>query len=1185
MALDPSDNFAGAPRPANGGNTGGAQGAAQIRLAPDSYVDGSSVAGADRPNPRLISNVVFNQLDANGNLIDKPNAGGFSSLLWVWGQFLDHDLDQTPAGGSGTAPIIVPAGDPVLTPGTPISFTRSTPIAGTGTSDANPREFSNNITSFLDGSNLYGSTAAKLAALQDGGTAKLRLTSSGTVGFASNEAPFGNGPIAGDTRADENIALLSMQSLFAREHNRWVDLLKAADPTLTTAQLFEGARARTEAVMQAITYNEFLPILIGDNAIGAYTGFKSNVNPAISLEFSTAIYRLGHTLLSPVIARMNEDGTTHSLGNVLLRDAFQQRGVIEQTGIEAIFRGMATTRSQAFDTFMVEDVRSMLFGGGGIGSDLAALNIQRGRDHGLPSYNEMRIALGLAPKTSFAQITSDAQVAQRLAAAYGNDVNKLDLWVGGLAEDAVAGGMMGETFRLVMIDQFTRIRDGDRFWSQGRGFDADELAELWSTTLSDVIVRNSNVTDLQDNAFLAFNRVSGNNNANTINGGTGRNLLIGNGGNDTLNGNASDDHLVGGAGADRLTGFAGKNTLIGGANGDTFVIHVDRANTTRIRDWTPEDTIEFANATGVPPLTIEDGAEGAIIRFGSAVVIVEGVTASQLPFGPPTNPPGQTITGTGASEILNGTAGDDTINGRGGADTINGLSGADLLIGGTGNDTLNGGDGNDRLAGEGGVDRLDGGAGDDVLFIQGTADATDTFIGGSGVDTIRATGTSTTVTLAGTGRISGVEVLDGAGRDIIGTTGADVFDFSIFQTVLGVASVQGLGGDDTLVGGAGADELFGGDGADRLEGRAGSNGLTGGAGIDTFVIHVDRANTTTIRDWTPQDVVEFAATAGATPMTIEDAAGGAILRFGQATVIFQGIAAASLPFTPAPQPGQTINGTSGADTLNGGAGDDTIAGRGGADTLNGLGGADLLMGGTGNDTLNGGEGADRLAGESGVDVLDGGAGDDVLFIQGTADATDTLTGGAGIDTVRATGTAATVTLAGTGRISGVEIFDGAGKGIVGTTGADVFDFSVFTTVTGVTSIRGGNGNDTIIGSNGADVILGGGGADVLNGAGGTDVLTGGAGNDTFRFVAGQSSGLTTITDFDAAGNDVLRFSGFSFGGASTDAQRLAAISAATTFSGGGATIDLDALGGTGDIRLDNVTTARLSFTAEDFVFG
>ena len=724
--IDPRVTFAAAPRPADGGTGGGAAGAIQIRLAPDGFPgNGATLAGADRPNPRLISNLVFDQRDGTGALIDKPNAMEASSLLWVFGQFLDHDLSQTRNGAAfGTASIAVPAGDTVFTPGSTLGFNRSAFAPGTGTSAANPRQYQNDITAFVDGSNIYGSSQAKLSALLAPGTAKLLLDANGLIAFDRNlGGGIGNGAATGDDRASENPALLGMHALFAREHNRTVDALNAAAAaegvTLTVAQQFEGARARVEAIMQAIVYNEFLPALVGPDPLPAYTGFRSTVNPAISLEFSTAIYRLGHTLLSPTIARMEENGATHSAGNLALRDAFggQARGALAQTGVEAILRGMSTTRSQAYDTYMVEDVRSLLFGQGGPGTDLAALNIQRGRDHGLPSYAEMRAALGLAPKTSFAQITSDPEIAARLQAAYGQ-VSRLDLWVGVLAETPVPGGLVGETARAVLIDQFLRLRDGDPFFSLGRGFGTDELAELWSTRLSDVIVRNTNVTDLQGDAFVAYARITGGPGNDALTGGQGHNLLIGNAGNDMLTGGPLADHIVGGAGDDRLRGRPGDDAMFGGA----------------------------------------------------------------------------------------------------------------------GDDEITGGQGNDILDGGPGVDVLSGNSGDDVIVIRGAEAAFDTMRGGgTGVDTIRVDPSSGAVTLAGTGRIVSIERLEGNGGSILGTGAADLFDFSGFTSVTGVASIRGQGGADRIVGSPHADAIVGGGGNDVLSGAGGNDRLTGGTGEDTFL--------------------------------------------------------------------------------------------------------------------------------------------------------------------------------------------------------------------------------------------------------------------------------------------------------------------------------------------------------------
>ncbi|MBP7242088.1 peroxidase family protein [Amaricoccus sp.] len=1128
--LDPSVNFADNPRPPDGdrpGNEtsdGGRAGAVQIRLTGNGWYDdgtGALLDGSDRPNPRAISNTVFKQTDSNGVHIDVPNDAGFSSLLWVWGQFIDHDMDQTASAASnGSADITVPAGDPMLTQGgvSSIPFDRSTPASGGGA-----REFNNQITAFLDASMVYGSSQAKLDQLLVSGTAKLKLSAQGTIMFNAGLPVLGNGAVAGDTRAGENEALLSMQAVFAREHNRLVDELAAAG--LTVEQQFQGARARVEAMVQAITFNEFLPKLLGPGwEPSAYTGHKSDVNPAITLEFSTAFYRLGHSMLSPSINRINENGATDAAGHLALRDAFQQKGAqIAITGVEDIFRGMATTKSQKIDAFVVEDIRSFLFnaGGGSFGQDLAALNIQRGRDHGLPTYNEARVALGLEAKTSFSQITSDPQVAARLSAAYGDDITKVDLWVGGLAEDAVGGGMVGELFRAGLIDQFIRLRDGDPFWSQQRGFGAAELAELWSTRLSDVIARNTDVDDIQDDAFVAYNRIGGNDTANTLNGQAGNNLLLGFGGADTLNGGAADDHIVGGAGTDRLAGGAGNNVLIGGTEADTYVIDASLASTNEVRGWEAIDAFEFLNTAGRGPISLTDGANGAVIAFGQATVTMKGVTAAALNFVAP------------------------TVN----ADSAAGATGSPVVVSVLANDNDTDGD-------------------------QATVDPTSVRIvdadsGSNGLTrTVPGEGTWSVNVTTGAVTFTPEAGFTGAATSISYTV-ADTFGQRSSPAAVNVTIGSGQGGNPpTVVADAFAVNANGSatfailandsdaDGLDatsvRLEGAdAGSAGRTrtvAGEGVWTV-------NATT-------GAVTFAPVANYTG-AVTDVAYTVADTTGQRS----GLAALDVTIVGGTNPGQTFNGSGNGNTQNGGAGNDTLNGNGGGDTQNGNGGNDVLNGGTGTDTSNGGDG------------------NDIILISGTQARNDAINGGAGLaDTIRITANG-DATLAGTNRISNVEIFEGSGRAVLGTDNDDVLDFSKFAAVSGVASIRGMRGNDTITGMSGADSLFGGRGNDTLDGNGGGDTFVGGNGNDTFRFVSGASGGNHRIDDFDASGNDVIRLVGFSELAGLTNAQRVAAVADATTFDGSGATIDLDDLGGSGEIFLAGVSSTRLGFSAEDFTFG
>ncbi len=148
-------------------------------------------------------------------------------------------------------------------------------------------------------------------------------------------------------------------------------------------------------------------------------------------------------------------------------------------------------------------MRNFLFGAPGAGGfDLVSLNIQRGRDHGLPDYNSVRRQLGLTPKTSFATISSDLRIQRRLEEAYG-DVERIDPWVGGLAEDHLTGALVGELIHTVLVEQFERLRDGDRCW-YAEVFDPLTVSQLERIRLSDIIRMNTMIeSEIPDDVFHA----------------------------------------------------------------------------------------------------------------------------------------------------------------------------------------------------------------------------------------------------------------------------------------------------------------------------------------------------------------------------------------------------------------------------------------------------------------------------------------------------------------------------------------------------------------------------------------------------------------------------------------------------------------------------------------------------------
>ncbi|MFO0959506.1 MAG: peroxidase family protein [Isosphaeraceae bacterium] len=312
---------------------------------------------------------------------------------------------------------------------------------------------------------------------------------------------------AGDVRADENIELTSLQTLFVREHNAWAARISAGDPSLNDEPIYQRARAIVIGEIQAITYNQWLPTLLGPGAIAPYRGYNPAVNPGISNEFSTAAFRFGHSMLGDDVEFLDNQGL-EVRDSIPLSQAFSNPGVVKQAGIDPLLKYLASDPASEVDVKVVDSVRNMLFGPPGSGGlDLASLNIQRGRDHGLADYNTVRQALGLPRVTGFDQITSDGTLAAKLRSLYGS-VDNVDLWVGALAEDHVPGGSVGPTTRAILADQFTRLRDGDRFWYQN-AFSGPMLRQIDGTNLSDVIRRDTGVANLQDNPFVFRAGISG----------------------------------------------------------------------------------------------------------------------------------------------------------------------------------------------------------------------------------------------------------------------------------------------------------------------------------------------------------------------------------------------------------------------------------------------------------------------------------------------------------------------------------------------------------------------------------------------------------------------------------------------------------------------------------------------------
>ncbi len=476
------------------------------RLTPASYANGrNSLANASAPSPRVISN----QTHATSR---SPALGAaVSDMFWQWGQFLDHDITLTPElTPAQRADISIPAGDPWFDPAGDGNRVMHFDRSGFVNDARGVRQQVNVLSAYIDASQVYGSDARRAAALRaNDGSGRLRTSVGNLLPF--NTSRLENAPnsrpaffLAGDFRANEQVGLTALHTIFVREHNRIAGSIGRQHPSWSGERRYQYARGLVAALMQRITYYEFLPKLLGGKAIPAYSGYKPYVNASISNEFATAAFRVGHTMLSSQILRITANGKADVQGPLRLRDAFFSPGEIRRNGIDTLLRGLCQQRAQKVDIEIVDDVRNVLFANVQQSLDLAALNIQRGRDHGLSTYNASRQALGLDLKNGFDQINSAPAVHTRLSSAY-RTVGDIDLWVGGLAEPSYRGAMVGQTFYTILADQFIRLRDGDRYWYQNY-LPPDLQAWVNQQTLSKVLQRNSGVaSELPEFAMLVPN--------------------------------------------------------------------------------------------------------------------------------------------------------------------------------------------------------------------------------------------------------------------------------------------------------------------------------------------------------------------------------------------------------------------------------------------------------------------------------------------------------------------------------------------------------------------------------------------------------------------------------------------------------------------------------------------------------
>ena len=471
-------------------------GSPEIALAPLNFGTGTGYPLVSGPNPRTVSNQIAGGTDSKGDNASTTDPT-LSAWLYIFGQFLDHDLDleETPLTNADCS-IVIPPGDPnpLFTAGGLIEMNRCTRSPATNT-------IINTTAGYLDLSQLYGSDATTVASLRNpDGT--LVSSNNGTALPIAGTAP-NNYFITGDPRVMENPELTAVTTLFMREHNFWVKTLKSQHPDWTGDQLYNMAKALTTAEYQNIVYTDYLPALIG-NVLGPYRGYNPDMNAQATQEFAESAFRVGHSQVSD-----QQEGIDNTGAVVFTEDLATAFGNSASTdianGIDPLIRSFGVDYSQATDVFTMNTLRNLLVAGlvgGGVDKiDLIAIDIQRERDAGVNTLNATRKALGLRPYQSLAELVSDPTLLALLTAQYGT-IDQVDLFMGGLVEAHAPGAAVGPTFQSIIARQFYALRTGDRFFWRNEGFDSRTSSLIASTHLSDIIQRNTDTPNLQPNVFI-----------------------------------------------------------------------------------------------------------------------------------------------------------------------------------------------------------------------------------------------------------------------------------------------------------------------------------------------------------------------------------------------------------------------------------------------------------------------------------------------------------------------------------------------------------------------------------------------------------------------------------------------------------------------------------------------------------
>ncbi|KAF0290271.1 Chorion peroxidase [Amphibalanus amphitrite] len=459
------------------------------RLLEPVYPDGIDRPNIDdMPSPRIVSATVHKDRD----LFDHAS----TLMMIAWGQFMDHDFTLTftrpdertlnepedccrNSGPQDCLPISVPRDDRFFSRyGVDcINFVRGQPgirqFCRLGS-----RSGFNVLTSVIDGGTVYGGTDEAARCF-----------------------------LAGEIRVNEQLILSTMHLTWFREHNRICAILKKLNPHWDDERLYQETRRIVIACIQHITFNEFLPMLLGKRTMqehdlilqdhGYWDGYNEYEDPSITLGFMTSAYRFGHSLLPTVVEKWSPTHKYIAERNLadLIRRPFD---LYEPGAVDEYILGQLNQPAMAMDFAITEEVTNMLFRQPNEehGIDLVSLNLQRAREMGVPGYMHYRKWCGLPTTGHWPELRE--YVSNHTAGLYSELYRSpwdIDLFSGGISERPLPSSMVGPTFACIIAAQMHKVRHGDRFWyelgGQPSSFTPDQLQQIRRVQLSRVLCDNT----------------------------------------------------------------------------------------------------------------------------------------------------------------------------------------------------------------------------------------------------------------------------------------------------------------------------------------------------------------------------------------------------------------------------------------------------------------------------------------------------------------------------------------------------------------------------------------------------------------------------------------------------------------------------------------------------------------------